>query len=168
MPSKGLPPSSGEQKAERTRKRHTLSVSVFVIVRDAQQILLLRRAQTGWKDGYLSLPAGAHDGEETLEQAAVRELREETGLHAQSEDLRLVHLLHCKTGDSGNEWLGAFFLAEHWHGVPVLSEPDKHDQLGWHPLDDLPEELLAYTRQGLEQGLQGIPFSTFGWSDTHR
>jgi ADP-ribose pyrophosphatase YjhB (NUDIX family) len=52
------------------RQRYALNASVFVVVRRGDDILLLRRANTGWNDGQWSLPAGGHDGGETLEQAA--------------------------------------------------------------------------------------------------
>lgn len=140
-----------------------MSVSVFVIVRQDDNVLLLRRAHTGWKDGCWSLPAGAHDGNETLEQSAVRELREETGLEAASQDLHLTHVLHCRTGDDGSEWLGMFFLVKRWKHAPVLGEPSKHDEWGWFALDQLPVPTIDYTRQGLQHSLAGIAFSTFGW-----
>jgi 8-oxo-dGTP diphosphatase len=126
-------------------------------------VVLLRRANTGWKDGQWSLPAGAHDGGEALETAAARELREETGLVASAQDMKLVHLLHCHTGDGGAEWLGAFFLADRWSGSPAVMEPGKHDHLGWYALHALPADVISYTRQGLDRGLAGIPFSTHGW-----
>jgi len=145
------------------RERFTLSVSGFVIVRSGKQVLLLRRANTGWKDGLFSLPAGAHDGSETLAAAAARELEEETSLRAEAQDMRLVHLLHCNAGDSGGEWLGVFFQAQRWSGEPTLVEPEKHDQIGWYSIDDLPPNTIAYTRQGIELGLQQISFSEYGW-----
>ena len=145
------------------RQRYALNASVFVVVRRGDDILLLRRANTGWNDGRWSLPAGGHDGGETLEQAAARELREETGIEAHAHDMRLIHLLHARAGDHGGEWLGAFFLATHWQGEPAIVESDKHDGLGWFPLHALPEALIAYTRQGLQFGLQGTAYSTFGW-----
>ena len=145
------------------RQRFALSASVFVVVRRGEQILLLRRANTGWHDGHWSLPAGGHDGGETLEQSAARELREEVGIDAHPHDMRLIHVLHARAGDNGGEWLGTFFLATQWQGEPALGEPDKHDALGWYPLNELPSGLIAYTRQGLELGLQGTTYSTFGW-----
>lgn len=145
------------------RQRYALNASVFVVVCRGDDVLLLRRANTGWKDGQWSVPAGSHDGDETLEQAATRELREETRLEAHPREMRLIHLLHARAGDNGGEWLGAFFLATQWQGEPVLGEPDKHDGLGWFPLHALPGELIAYTRQGLQLGLQGTMYSTFGW-----
>lgn len=146
----------------RTR-RFDLNVSVFVVVMRGSQVLLLRRSNTGWHDDYYSLPAGGHDGGETLVQAAARELREETGLNANPAQLHLVHMLHCRQGDSGNEWLGAFFSADEWTGTPTLREPRKHDALDWYEIDQLPENVIPYTRQGLLLSRAGVSFSTFGW-----
>jgi 8-oxo-dGTP pyrophosphatase MutT (NUDIX family) len=41
------------------------NVSVFAIALRGSEVLLLRRARTGWKDGFYRLPAGGHDGGET-------------------------------------------------------------------------------------------------------
>lgn len=148
------------------KERFRLSVSVFVIVLDKGRVLLLRRAHTGWQDGCYSLPAGSVDGDEPLDHAAARELHEETGLLTAPSTLRLAHLLHCHRGDRGDEWLGAFFVAERWTGDPVLIEVDKHDAIGWFALDNLPEPTIGYTRQGLRFSIEGRTFSTFDWRET--
>lgn len=145
------------------RQRFQLTTSVFVIVRKENYVLLLRRSNTGWMDGFLSLPAGSHDGGEPLTVAAARELREETGLVAGPGTLRMAHLMHCRVGDSGVEWLGAFFLAEHWEGTPELVESGKHDYLGWYDWTQLPEDLISYTAQGIRCAFEGMPYSNFGW-----
>lgn len=147
----------------RTTRGLKLNVSVFVIVMRESRVLLLRRSNTGWHDGDYSLPAGRHDGGETLVQAAARELQEETGLYANPAQLRLVHLLHCRQGDSGEEWLGAFFSADEWAGTPTVREPHKHDALDWYEISQLPKNVIPYTRQGLLLSQSGIGFSTFGW-----
>jgi 8-oxo-dGTP diphosphatase len=146
------------------RQRFVLSVSVFVVVERGREVLLLRRAGTGWKDGWYSLPAGGLDGGEPLAAAAARELREETGLEAAPGDLRLVHLLHCRSGDTGGEWLGAFFHAGRWSGEPRITEPQRHDAIGWHDRDALPDPTIEYTRQALAAIGEGRSSSTFGWS----
>jgi 8-oxo-dGTP pyrophosphatase MutT (NUDIX family) len=147
----------------RSKKRFDLNVSVFVVVARGAEVLLVRRFNTGWKDGFYSLPAGAHDGGETLAQAASRELREETGLSADPATLQLVHMIHCRQGDTGGEWLGAFFLADAWSGTPSIQEPDKHDDLAWFDVNQLPENVIPYTRQGLLLSRDNVPFSTHGW-----
>ncbi len=150
------------------KQRFRLSISVFVIALDKRHVLLLRRAHTGWQDGHYSLPAGSLDGNEPLDRAAARELREETGLVAAPSDLRLAHLLHCHRGDRGDEWLGAFFIAERWSGEPVLIEVHKHDAIGWFALDSLPEPTISYTLQGIRCSMEGRAFSTFEWPEVQR
>jgi len=147
------------------KERFRLSVSVFVIVLDEGRVLLLRRARTGWQDGCYSLTAGSVDGDEPLDHAAARELHEETGLLVAPSDLRLAHLLHCHRGDRGDEWLGAFFIAERWAGDPVLIEGDKHDAIGWFATDNLPEPTIGYSRQGLRCSIEGRTFSVFDWHE---
>jgi len=148
-----------------SRQRFSLTTSVFVMLHHEGRVLLLRRANTGWKDGYLSLPAGSHDGGEPLASAAARELREETGVVVESSALHLVHLMHCRSGDAGAEWLGAFFRADAWRGEPRLMESDKHDHLGWYAAAQLPADVIPYTAQGIRCAMQGVPYSDFGWDD---
>jgi 8-oxo-dGTP diphosphatase len=77
--------------------------------------------------------------------------------------LRLVHLLHNRHGDTGGEWLGAFFLAEAWSGTPSVQEPAKHDDLAWFDVQQLPDNLIPYVRQSLLLPRGQVPFSTYGF-----
>jgi 8-oxo-dGTP pyrophosphatase MutT (NUDIX family) len=144
------------------RERFTLSISVFAYIESAHTILMLRRANTGWHDGDFSLPAGALDGEETLAQAAARELREETGLQVAPEAFRLAHTLHARNPD-GVEWLGVFFAASAPQEAPTLMETDKHDLLAWHDGAALPPNTIPYVRQAIACIRDGIPYSSHGW-----
>jgi 8-oxo-dGTP diphosphatase len=138
-----------------------LNISVFVLVRQGSSILLLHRKNTGWQDNKWSLPAGRHDGGESLPNAAARELLEETGLIVEPVHLELVHLQHHKIGRDGKEWLGVYFQASHWTGTPRLLEPDKHDALEWH--EELPETMVDYVRLAVEKITEGQRFSSIGW-----
>jgi 8-oxo-dGTP pyrophosphatase MutT (NUDIX family) len=143
------------------RIRFQLSVSVFMLLRRGPDVLSLRRARTGWMDGAFSVPAGGHDGGEPLPAAALRETREEVGVGVAPGDARLVHTLHCQ-GSTG-EWIGAFFQAERWQGVPRLCEPDKHDALAWHAVRALPDATIPYVAQAIAAAEAGHAFSAFGW-----
>ena len=107
--------------------------------------------------GVLALPKGHPDGEETLEQAATREVREETGLTAKPRDklgeVRYWYTLH------GERVLKSvtFFLFDYVSGS-VEDHDDEVESASWIPLEQAPE-LLSYKgeREMAEKALQLNP-----------
>ncbi len=143
------------------RVRHQLSVAVFVALMRSEAVCLLRRVGTGWMDGYFSLPAGTLEADETIRSAAAREAKEEIGIDLDPADLRHSHVLHSLT--EGNDWAGHFFVAAKWSGEPRICEPDKHGELRWFALDQLPADIIPYVRQALIAISRDEPYSEFGW-----
>ncbi len=64
---------------------------------------------------------------------------------------------------ANDERIDFFLLAENWSGEIRICEPDHCDELAWHSLDALPENVLPYVRQGLENYRAGRWFASFGW-----
>lgn len=143
------------------RERYKTSSAVFVILLRDEQICMLQRQNTGWKDGWFSIPAGGLEQGETLVAAAIREAGEEIGIEIEPQDLQLKHTLHCLT--DGNSWLGHFFVTRLWQGEPVLREPDKHGNLQWRSIDDLPQQTIDYVRQALLAIHKDEAYSEHGW-----
>jgi 8-oxo-dGTP diphosphatase len=133
---------------------------VYIFVRRGDLLLLLLRDGTGYKDGEWGPPAGRVEVGETYRGAAVRELREETGLDADSAILRLVHLLH-REPDPGEmwPWVGAFFDASGVYGDPRNREPTKCRAMGWHPVDALPTPMVDYVEHVLKAVAEGVAYS---------
>lgn len=65
-----------------------------MILRRGNEILLIKRATTGWMDGLYSLPAGSLDENEEILNAAIRECREEIGVDINEKDVQLVTTQH--------------------------------------------------------------------------
>lgn len=148
-----------------TRARHAQIAEAHVLFLREGQVLLLRRFNTGWRDGYFSVPAGHVEAGETIRQAAAREAFEEVGVTIDPDDLDLVHLVHRK---SDSERLSFFFRARAWTPEPVNAEPDKCDALEWHDLDHLPPNMVDYVAQALDEIEAAQPYSEFGWETGER
>lgn len=138
--------------------RHTEVVDVHLIVRRGDEVLLARRANTGYADGLLHAPSGhAEDGEDVAE-AMIREAAEETGLRLTVADLRVALVMQHRAPD-GRPRIGWFFEAAYGAGgEPVNCEPEKCSELAWFPLDALPDDMVAYCRAGLDAYRAGRRF----------
>lgn len=137
-----------------------LSSAVYLLLVRDNKVFLLRRFNTGWSDGLYTLPAGHIDGNESLTAAMCREALEETGVTIEAKDLQFVHAMHRQ---SNVEYLDFFFTATKWQGEPYNAEPEKSDDAGWFPLDQLPENTLPYVKQVIADYQQGRYYSEIGW-----
>jgi 8-oxo-dGTP diphosphatase len=140
--------------------RATFPVTVHLFFIHDHAILLSRRYQTGYMDGWYSVPAGHLDGGETVRQAGVREAREEIGVRIDLGDLVFAGVFHRNEGE---ERVDFFMNVKKWAGMPVNGEPEKCDELCWVDLETLPENTIPYVRKAIENLQRGIPFEEFGW-----
>lgn len=140
--------------------RAKFPVTVHLLFFREDQILLLRRFNTGYADGQYSVPAGHLDGGETVIAAAAREGREEVGVGIQAQDIQFSNVMHRMDGD---ERVDFFVNISNWTGEPVNAEPDKCDELLWVLTEELPPNTIPYIRQALKNHLMGITFDEFGW-----
>ena len=140
------------------RAKFPVTIHLFLFRRD--QILLLRRYQTGYMDGHYSLPAGHLDGEESVCMAGVREAGEEIGVRINPTDMLFAGVFHRHEDD---ERVDFFFRVQNWSGEPFNAEPEKCDELRWVNFAALPENTIPYIRRAIENFRAGIPFDEFGW-----
>lgn len=129
--------------------RHKVVPSVFVVLERGSKVLLLRRANTGYRDGYFSLPAGHLDGGETAQEAACREALEEVGIELKPGQLEFVHVAHRRAEEGDHERVDFYFRAKAWQGEPANKEPHKCDELHWASYDNLPETMVPSVREVL-------------------
>ena len=140
------------------RQPFLVAVHAFFI-RD-NQVLLLERANSGYMDGYWSVPAGHVDGGETIWEAMQREIEEETDILI-AESLKPAHVMHRMKQTETEERIDYFFKVTAWHGTPCNNEPEKCADLCWFKTNELPEKMVPYVQFGLEQVLDGKLFSEF-------
>ena len=146
-------------------ERYRSLVAVYVMaINDQEEILLLRRANTGYRYGYYDMPAGHLEVGETLRQAALRELQEETGLVVSEDQLEFMELLHRMSGD--RVYLDVFFQAKEWKGEVCLMEPEKCDHLAWFPLGALPENIVPHQQRVLQDRSEQCAYREI-WETPH-
>ena len=138
--------------------RAKFPVTVHLLFFREDQVLLLRRFNTGYADGQYSVPAGHLDGGETVMAAAAREAQEEVGLKLEAGDMTFSTVMHRIEDD---ERVDFFICVDKWQGEPFNAEPDKCDDLCWVNVNQLPVNTVPYVRQALGNHLAGIRFDEY-------
>lgn len=127
-------------------------LAVAVLIAQEDGILLGRRGPGTREPGKWSFPAGFVERGERVEDAAVREAREETGLAVSLGPL--VGLFST----AGDAVVLAVYVAARAEGQARAG--DDLTELGWFPLDRLPELAFPRDRQILDAWLSeaaGVP-----------
>jgi ADP-ribose pyrophosphatase YjhB (NUDIX family) len=141
-------------------ERFRLRSAVYLILLKDNKVLFLRRFNTGWMDGKYSLVSGHLDGNETISQSLIREAFEEAKIKINKKDLIPATVIHRK---SDFEYIDFFFIVKRWKGKAVIGEPDKCDKLEWFPLSNLPDNLLPFIKEAIENYKKRVPFFESGW-----
>lgn len=124
------------------KKTEKPPVSVAIIVDQGKVLMARRRA----KEGDLSwvFPGGAIEPGETPEDAAVREVAEETGLHVEAVKT-LGDRVHPKSG------VPMFYIAVNLvDGTAIVGDAEELDAIAWVTLGEIPD----YVPYGLYEPVQ--------------
>ena len=134
-------------------------VTHMLLFRDGGELLLLRRANSGYLDGYYVMPGGHVQSGETICAAAVRECAEETGLLISPDQVRpLAVLPYLNPAAQGVDFVMG---ADGWTGEPCINEPERFDDLLWARPDALPAKSAPYLPKLLAMISQGDWFHEF-------
>ena len=120
--------------------------SVVILFNEKNEILLEERSD----DGYFDFPGGALDLKETTEDAAKRELFEETGVVADELELfkvysgEITHYVYF----NGDEIYGvdAVYLCHKWHGE-LKPQPGEVKNLLFHSIEKMPDKMSKRNKQ---------------------
>src|SRR5262245_37301371 len=144
--------------------RTSVLLAVHVFLWKGPQVLLLRRANTGYLDGFYSVPAGHVEAGERSLAAAVRELHEECGLKVPEQDLGFAGAAHRHTDGEPDDRIDLFYSCVSRNGLPRNAEPAKCDALLWASPERLPAEVVPYIRAAILRSTRATPwYMEFGW-----
>lgn len=140
-------------------KREGFPVVVHVMLLRGEDVFLLRRAATGFMDGYFCLPGGHQKADESVSDAARRECLEEAGVEVG--ELRPRFALPYRSG--AHQGLNFVFEADAFTGEPDVAEPALFDACCWSPRNDLPERVTPWLIDALAQP-EGQWYHEFHWT----
>ncbi len=128
-----------------------------ILERDGKILLGMRhpdpdKADSAFKSsGEWCLPGGKLDFGETLEQGAIREVAEETGIVIKNPQVISIH--NCKNEHA--HFLTAGMITHEWKGEATVMEPDEIIEWKWFPINDLPFPRYFPSFEVIENYLQG-------------
>ena len=122
-------------------------VGVGVMILKDGKVLLGKRHEDPEKadsmlhgEGTWTMPGGKLDFGEQFEDAAHREVFEETGIKIDKEKLKIVSVTNDIVEDAHFVTLG--FLCNDFEGEPRIMEPDEMTEWKWFSLNELPSPLF--------------------------
>jgi ADP-ribose pyrophosphatase YjhB (NUDIX family) len=128
------------------RRQPRLTVDTIIRMDDGRVVLIKRKYEPhGW-----ALPGGFVDYGESLEEAAVREAREETGLEV--ELIRQMHTYSEKSRDPRGHTVSTVFIAR---GRGKLEAGDDAGEAATFLQEELPKDMVFDHRQILEDYFTG-------------
>jgi 8-oxo-dGTP diphosphatase len=151
---------------EKEAKSFKVKMGVFLLLIQNDELLLLRRYNTGIADGCYVVPMGGVKEGETATQALIRETEEETSIILQPEEINVCHVMyrfHQMPEGYHFPQVDVYFKAKRWTGTITNCEPHKCDELQFYSLQSLPEKTEPFILHALECSQKGIFFSEFGW-----
>lgn len=118
----------------------------LIVKEEAQKILMVHNVGSGW-----SLPGGAVEAGETLEQAAVREAKEETGLDIEVSSIVAINERFRKKKDVHAVFFT--FNTKVIGGEIAINDSSEISEIKWVDFQTA-NELMPYYQNGVEHLLK--------------
>lgn len=140
-------------------EREKFLSSIYLIIKnDKGEVLLQRRQGTKLWPGFLALPAGHIDEGENAYEAAVREAREELGIEIAVQDIMDTFVANRKN-KSLPSYYDVYFELAKYTGIITIKEPEKCSELVWCDQNNLPDDMIDFEKEAMQNNVNGIKFS---------
>lgn len=122
------------------------NITVGLILFKDNEVLMMRRCNTGYMDGKYAFVAGHVENGENLKQALIREAKEEVGIKLKENDLEFVCGIRTGKNDS---YINFFFKPNKYENEPRIIEKDKCDDLKWININKIPDNIIQSDKRAL-------------------
>lgn len=128
------------------KQKKVPAIAVHAVVIKNNKILLLKRKNV-WAKGCWQSPSGHLEYNETVEEGASRELKEETSLKCEHFNLLGIHTVkdgvHKPTGIKAKNYVYIYMKAQRVIGTAKINEPNKCEAIEWISIKDVKKLKLA-------------------------
>lgn len=145
-----------------SKERNKATPAVYLFLRKGEEILLGRRQNSGYYDGWYSVPAGHVEAGELPVCGLIREMKEELGIYVNPKDVKLVHTMYRTKHDKTGDRVDLFFLSKKWSGKIKVMESHKCDDIQWFPVNTLPENMMHHVKEAIQNIEKGIIYAELG------
>jgi ADP-ribose pyrophosphatase YjhB (NUDIX family) len=122
-------------------------LAVYALIFRGDELMVMRRQNTGYADGHWSLPSGNVEAVESAFAAASREVIEETNLVVPVTSWRMGCVMHRFTPE--RHCMELFPVALEWSGALENREPHKCGAIGFTAAKALPQPFLGYVGEAI-------------------
>lgn len=142
-------------------ERFKINMAAYLVLIKDGQVLLSKRANTGYQDGNYSMVSGHFEYGETAKQCIIRESLEEVNIKVRQDDLTVKHVIHYYQPHV--TYVDVFLTTNIWEGELKNMEEKKCDEIKWFPIDNLPDNMAPEVKLALENIKKGIFYGELGW-----
>ena len=118
----------------------------WIIKNNEWEILMIKRQNTGFRDGHYALPAGHIEIWESPIEALRKEMYEEIGINIDISEIKIIHIWHRfspqETHDEVRQYFSFFFEIWDYEWTPYNAEPEKSEWIYW--IDWKKEEKIQF------------------------
>jgi 8-oxo-dGTP diphosphatase len=132
-----------------TLQRPLIGIGIYILNDEGEVLLGKRKGSHG--AGEFAPPGGHLEFGESFEEAARKEVREETGLEIGSIELFYVSNDRGYIESSRKHYVTLAFRARYLGGDPIVLEPEKCERWQWYSLDQLPDSVASFCSHALAQ-----------------
>lgn len=141
--------------------KNNFRVSVNLIFKKENNILLMRRFNTGWNDGKYALMGGHVEDNENPIDAAIREAKEELGLNLEKKNLEFKMIMPVFP-----DHIYIYFECKQFNGEPTNCETNQCDDIRYFDIDKLPKNTIEADLKALSSIYgKNKNFDTFGYEN---
>lgn len=129
-----------------------VGAGAIIFNKDGKLFLAKRGAETRNEKHRWEFPGGSVEFGETLENALVREIREEYGFVI--EVVQLLDVVNHILPEEKQHWVSPTYICRYKNGKPCIKEPHKCEEIGWFNLGAIPAKELSKASQKSLQSLR--------------